>query len=465
MENDIKLHFVVDMDEETANFSPHLGIGYLSAYLKHNIPGIKISLSLMTDDVFDDIHKINPDIIGLSCTSRYFLYFTDLAQDFRVQFNVPILWGGVHISIAPNELPISSCVGVLGEGELTVLELLNNFNGKEFENLHSIKGIVFRHESKLIVNEKRPFIENLDLVPQPDLDLLRVTWNRRHRAVMTTSRGCPYKCRFCASSTFWDKTRLFSAEYVVSEMKNLIEKYDVREILLFDDFFAIDKKRVAKIVELKRMEPRLSKVSFECLSRVDSFSEDLAKLLKELGVNRISFGIESGCQKSLDYLKNKKISLSQVENTIRIAQKYGFQCVGSFVIGSPYECEADIRETFAFIEKLKLSSAQITIATPFPGTGLWEDGKKIGKIRDDQWSDDYYVLFGMDATVNFRELLKGKTLLTQIEPEVFYGLLEEAKMLLNKINITFKQRMRKIIRNTIITLGLSFVLHNKKRSQ
>ncbi len=464
MNENLKIHFIVDMDEQSSNFAPHLGVGYLSAFLKQKIPGIKISLSLMSDDLLKDINTINPDIVGFSCTSRYFLQFSSLAQEISAQFSIPIIWGGVHISIAPHELPVAASIGVLGEGELTVFELLENFNGSGFENIHSIQGIVFRNVGKLIVNEKRPYIENLDHVPKPDLDLLRVAWNRRNRAVMTTSRGCPYKCRFCASSTFWDRTRLFSAEYVVSEMRSLVEKYDVREILLFDDFFAINKQRVAKIIELKRTVPNLAKIRFECLSRVDSFSEEMAQLLKELGVYRISFGIESGCQKTLDYLKNKKVKLSQVVDAVSLAKRYGFQCVGSFVIGSPYETEVDIRETFDFINRLKLTSAQITIATPFPGTEMWEDGKKIGKVRDNQWSDEYYVLFGFDADLNFRELLKGKSLLTQIEPEIFLSLLEEAKNILLKVNISYKQKLRKIVRNLIINTGMGFVLSSKKHS-
>jgi radical SAM superfamily enzyme YgiQ (UPF0313 family) len=417
----------------------------------------------MTDDIFDDIRTIKPDIIGLSCTSRYFLRFSALAQDLREQFKVPIIWGGVHITIAPRELPESADVGVLGEGEETLKELLENFHDNKFNNLGIIRGIVYLSDKTLIINPKRQYIEPLDTVPPPDLSLFRISWSETHRGVILTSRGCPYKCRFCASSIFWDRTRLHSAEYVVKEIKELVSRYHVQEILIYDDFFSIDKKRVAKIVELKKKEPLLDNLKFECLSRVDNFDDAMASLLKELGVYRISFGIESGCQKTLDYLKNKKIKLEQIVKAIEISRKYGFQNVGSVVIGSPYESIEDIRETFDFILKLRLNSVQITIATPFPGTELWEDGKTIGKITGDGWSDDYYVLFGVGPDTNIKELLKGKRLMTQIDTDEFIGVAEKAVKIQNRINFGFKQLLRERVRKILILYGFGFMLRWRKQ--
>jgi len=459
----MKIHFIVDMNEENAKFSPHLGIGYLSAYLKEHVPGLQVSLSLMTDDIFTTIELNKPDIIGFSSTSRYFVQFRNLATQLKSRFGIPIIWGGVHISIAPHELPESAVLGVLGEGEETVRELLDNFQEGIFVNLEAIQGIVYRRDDRLVFNEKRPFIDPLDQIPHPDLNLLRVSWNRRHRAVMMTSRGCPYKCRFCASSKFWDRTRLHSAEYVVKEMKEIVVKYGVKEILIYDDFFTIDRKRVARIAELKEQEPLLQNLRFECLSRVDNFTEELAILLKKMGVYKISFGIESGCQKSLDYLKNKKVTLAQVDTALTLAKKHEFLRVGSFVIGSPFESADDIRETFAFIRKLELDSVQITVATPFPGTELWEDGKIIGKIPDDTWSDDYYTLFGVDMGTDIRALLKGKILMTQLELEDFYALAEEGVRLQNSVNITIRHKLRTVLRKWIIASGLGFVLEWKKK--
>jgi radical SAM superfamily enzyme YgiQ (UPF0313 family) len=465
----LKLHFIVDMDEKDAQFCPPLGIGYISAYLKEYADAVCVSLSYQSDDIWADIDSITPDIVAFSSTSRYFTKFKTFAVELKKRINVPIIWGGVHVTIAPHELPECADVGVLGEGEETVAELLANFDGGSFRNLDAVKGIVRRENGSIVVNGKRPFIEPLDRVPHPDLDLLRVKWDRSHRAVIMTSRGCPYKCRFCASSKFWDRTRLHSPAYVVAEIRYVATRYGVKEVLIYDDFFTIDRRRVEEIAELLTREPELRTLRYECLSRVDNFNEALAGKLKEMGVYRISFGIESGCQKTLDYLKNKKVRLEQVEAAIGIAKKYGFECVGTFVIGSPFETAEEIEQTLAFIEGLKLEAVQITIATPFPGTELWEDGKKIGKIPSDDWSDRYYVLLSSDESpaliaessrYRLEDYLDSKVLMTQLDRHAFYPLARRSIELQIRTNRSIRLRLRAGVRDFLARIGLGFLLNH-----
>lgn len=459
----IKIHFIVDMDEESAKFCPPLGVARLSAYLKKTSDSLETSISFMSNNVTDAISHHNPDILAFSSTSRYFLKLVELGKQLNKQFDIPVVWGGVHISIAPNDLPEYAALAVLGEGEETFTEVLEHYKDKVFHGLENISGIAYRHNNIIIINEKRPLISSLDILPYPDLELVRTSFEETGRAVMLTSRGCPYKCRFCASSIFWDKIRLHSPEYIISEMKFLVARFGVKEILIFDDFFTIDKKRVHKIVELKNSSPELANLKFECLSRVDIFDESLAADLKEMGMRRISFGIESGCQKTLDYLKNGKLKLSQVTEAVRITKAYGMECVGSFVIGSPYETVDEIQETFDFIRQLYLDSVQITVATPFPGTEMWEDGKKLGKIESEVWSDDYYAMFAVLHDTKAIDILAGKKLLTSIDYARFVQLVDEAIAIQNKINLSWKFWIRFYVRKTVISLGLGFLLKFRKK--
>lgn len=454
----IKIHFIVDMDEESAKFCPPLGVARLSAYLKKTSDSLETSMSFMSDNVVDAITHYKPDILAFSSTSRYFLKLAELGKQLNKQFDIPVVWGGVHISIAPNDLPEYAVLAVLGEGEETFFEVLEHYKDKVFHGLKNIRGIAHRHNNIVIINEKRPLISSLDVLPHPDLELVRTSFEETGRAVMLTSRGCPYKCRFCASSIFWDKIRLHSPEYIIDEMRSIVTRFKVKEILIFDDFFTIDKKRVHKIVQMKKEIPELAGLSFECLSRIDVFDAALAADLKEMGMRRISFGIESGCQNTLDYLKNGKLKLSQVTEAVRIAKAYGMECVGSFVIGSPYETVEEIQETFAFIRRLQLDSVQITVATPFPGTEMWEDGKKLGKIESDIWSDDYYAMFAVLHDTKAIDILAGKKLLTSIDPAIFMQLVDSAIALQNKINLSWKFWIRFYVRKTIISLGFSFLL-------
>lgn len=438
----IKLHFIVDLDESMYS-APSLGIGYLSSYLKEKYKNISITLSLMSDNIFSDVKEIKPNIIGISCTSRFFIQFKLLAKKLKETFKIPIIWGGVHISISPNDLPSFIDVGVIGEGEETLLELISNFVEGHFTNLKNIKGIVYFENGEFKINEKRSLKRQLDDIPFPDWDLLRVKWNRSRRAVMLTSRGCPFKCSFCASPAVWSRSRKNSAEYILKCVNKLVEKYRVREILIYDDFFTISTKQLVKLAILIKREQKLKRIRFECLSRVDTFNKDIARLLKDIGVYRVSFGIESGSQNTLNYLKNKTLKIEQAENAIKIAKSMGFECVASFMIGSPFETKEDIEETFAFINKLKLDSIQISITTPFPGTKLWEDGKIIGKIKNDDWSDNYYVL--SQFTPDFIIGLQNKTLLTSIHKEEFINLVKTAALLVKKFNKK-PNRLKRILR-------------------
>lgn len=437
--NPIRLHFILDMHEPQASFSPHFGIAYLSAYLKRKRPHVQVSVSYLSDgDISGDIRRIQPHLLGFTSTSRRFIRMRRMAEELHQTLGIPVLWGGVHLSIAPHDLPDCAAVGVLGEGEETLVELLDAFDGRHFHNLDAIPGITYRRDGVQVENPKRPPLANLDDVPFPDVALLRVSWRKLKRAVLITSRGCPYHCRFCASSVFWDRTRLHSARYVVDELAQVIRQDNVEEILIYDDFFTASKKRVAEIADLMEVEGLTGRVKIECLSRADNFDDQLAADMRRIGIEKVSFGFESGCQKTLDYLKNGKLTLERSRETVRIAKAHGMKVVGSFVIGSPYETEGEILETYAFIRSLKLDWVQVTIATPFPGTELWEDGKKLGVIPDDTWRDAYFAMFAFAELDNdgltVEQFLSDKVLLSQIERTRFLELVMQARALQMEIN-------------------------------
>ena len=452
-----RIHFVVDTDQASSRFSPTLGIGYLSSYVKRELPNASTSLSYRDEDIVADIERHKPDIIGLSCTSRYFSDFRKLSDALQERFGIPILWGGTHISLAPNALPASSELAVIGEGEQTLVEILRNFQDRSFQDMENIHGIAYRRGGKIRFNPKRPLITPLDNIPMPDTSLLRVQWDKNHRAVMMTSRGCPCKCRFCASSKFWDRTRLFCPEYVVGEMVHLSRRFGVREILIYDDFFTVNKDRIRKITQLAKDRPELKKMRFEILSRADHFDDAMADHLRELGVYRISFGIESGNQKTLDYLKNGSLRVEEAEQAIRIAKSNKFEIAGSFIIGSPYESADEIEDTFRFIRKLNLDAVQITVATPFPGTLMWEDGKASGVIASDEWSDEYYVMYGFSPEQTPDNLLEGKKLLTGIERGEFLGLVEKALDIMYKTTYS-PRNIVKMIASNLVSRPLSLPL-------
>ena len=383
------------LSTEKISGQPPLGVAYICSYIK-KYSDIEVAIVDKEKDTLEAIKKQKPDIIGISSVTKEFARAIKLAKEIKNELNIPIILGGNHITIMPN-LPKEFDIGVLGEAEETMLELMQYYqkHGKfDKKDLRKIKGICF-NDPDTIVNERRALIQPLDKIPYPARELFDMekhylvprragTAKKVSRAThLFTSRGCPFNCRFCSSSHFWQrKLRMFSPEYVVGEMKLLVDKYHLEEILIFDDLFASDVERLRKIVELAKKEGIPEKVNFGCLCRVDLFGEERARLLKELNVLQIDFGFESGSQRILKYLKRDTTTVEMNREAIRVAKKYGFNTHGFFMIGAPDETKEEMMETLKFIKENPIDSVTLCVVTPYPGTDIWDYAKERGLVND-----------------------------------------------------------------------------------
>lgn len=235
-----------------------------------------------------------------------------------------------------------------------------------------------------------------------------------------TSRGCPFNCRFCEAGKFWKKYRTHSPKYVVSEIETIYKRYGRDELVIMDDLFFIEKERLEKIADLLAKKNLTKKMRFEVIGRADLFSEDIAKILARMNVFAVSFGMESGSERILRYLKNKTVTVAQIRKATALARKYKMEVLGTFMVGSPGETEKDIKKTIAFIKELDLDQVGVNVTTPFPGTELWEVAKKKGLVKDDKWDDR---LWGM-RDVNEKNINE-KLLLTDIPKKNFLKLMNE----------------------------------------
>jgi radical SAM superfamily enzyme YgiQ (UPF0313 family) len=379
--------------------APFLGVAYLASYVRKylNLSNIKIFSYILKD--FTELEDFSPDIVGISAMSPQFPAAIELSKKIKKELGVPIIVGGSHISALPELLPESCDIGVIGEGEQTLLELISLYTSKGWDkrSLYKIKGIAFRDDEKIVVTNRRERIKPLDKIPYPARDSLDMehflqTGNTfgphfGRGTHMFTSRGCPYNCVFCSSVAFWGKSLLHSPEYTVGEIKALIETYGVELIHLYDDLFLINKKRLALISELIDSVGINKKVKFGILGRVDLFDEEICKYLKKMNVIHVNFGMESGCQRVLDFLKNKTITIQQTMDAVKLAKEYGFTVDGSFIIGSPDETEEEMLETLEFIKSLQLDKFAHFILTPYPGSDLWKIAEELGVVSEEMdWS-------------------------------------------------------------------------------
>jgi len=412
----MRLHLV--SDEDRSSDRPKLGLGYLASYLKKNLPGTKLSLSFAQDDYLSDIEKTKPELVGFSAMTHAFSSQIEKAKKVKKKFDLPIIFGGVHVSLVPQALPQWVEAGVISEGEETLLRLLKYFKKTGKLQTTKIPALIYWQNNQLKITGPAHLVEPIDRIPSPDWDFLQI--GKKGPGHIMTSRGCPFHCRFCEAGKFWKKYRLHSPQYVVQEIETIYRRYGRDELVIMDDLFFIDKARIERIKDLLVKKKLTQKMRFEVIGRADLFSEETARILSEMNVFAISFGMESGSEKILRYLKNDTVTLAQIRKAVKLAKRYQMQVLGTFMVGSPGETENDVLKTIDFIKDLKIDQVGINVTTPFPGTELWEVAKKKGLVKDNQWDERLWAM----RDVNEKNINE-KLLLTEIPKRKFLRLMKK----------------------------------------
>lgn len=376
----------VDVARSIETVYPPLGLGYLASSLKRHFPEIEIKI--IDRDICQTVKSFAPDAVGVSSVSQNFGRAIEIAALCK-KINIPVFVGGVHITLLPESLPREFAFGVYGEAENTIVDivryLMNDPKMQKPQALHNIPGLVIHSDNGPKLTPPRQLISDLDSIPFPERSLLNIPMGET--TYLFTSRGCPYKCAFCASTRFWDKVRWFSAEYVVAEIENVIGSYHPRAISFYDDLFVANIPRLRQIVDLIRQKGIHKKTKFGFACRANLVNDELIKILKGLDISMICMGLESGSSKTLNYLKGDNVTIEQNKKAVQLFSDAGIHIQGTFIIGSPGETEENIRETLEFIKSSKLTAFEVYILTPFPGTPVWETALKMGRVSNTMdWS-------------------------------------------------------------------------------
>jgi anaerobic magnesium-protoporphyrin IX monomethyl ester cyclase len=392
-----------------------LGIAYLGAVLKRdykvklldataeghrNIENLENGLvryGLSDEEIKQRITDYSPDIVGITCLISSQLPFIKRICRIAKGTNPKTITiiGGTHPTFLPRETLEEKSIDfiILGEGEETLPSLLRQL--KEGQDLSDLDGIAFRKNGQVQVNPRITYIEDLDELPFPAWELLPMkkytiinipmstTSKSRHSTPVITSRGCRAKCIFCSSVNFWgNRYRIRSAENVLDEIELLVKDYKIREIQFCDDNLILDKERAKEIFQGiidRKLNIFWNTPNGIALWKLD---EELLKLMKASGCYELSLAIESGDQEVLSKIIKKPLNLAKVESLIRSIQKLKIQTHSFFIIGFPGETKDQIRRTFSFARKLKLTSAGFFIANPIPGSRLYELCKQKGYLKE-----------------------------------------------------------------------------------
>lgn len=381
----------------TKELMPPLGLGYIAAVLENNNIEVEIldaeveKLSWKTLE--RKCKESNPDLAGItSLTESRFESFKVSKIIKNALPNTMVVMGGPHPSLATEDtlLNVKTVdVVVRGEGEKTMAELCQVVeNSKE---LGMIDGISYRKDGKVIHNKNRQLIQDLDSIPFPSYHLLKMEKydfkldvpgkGKIHAMNIITSRGCPVGCTFCATSEMLGKKwRARSPLNVVSELEHLITKYNTKAIFFYDDTFTMNKKRTQEICNL--MIDRGLDLKYVCMTRIDSLDRNLLKVMKESGCYRIHYGVESGSQRILDTVVDKKINLVQVKEVSAWMDELGIIKNPFFIASFPDETLEDVRMTMDFMKEIG-GEPSLSFLKVYPGTRIEQIAKEKGIIPED----------------------------------------------------------------------------------
>lgn len=405
----------------TVNIFQPLGLAYIAAILEHNKYEVKILdalaegfnnirqiknkkvIGMNYKDIKKTIKSFNPDIVGIttpfSVQSQEAHKMAELTK--QVNKNIITIAGGTHATIQPEEMLNDKNVDyvIRGEGEKAILKLIKQIENKQ--SVKKVKNLSYRNKKgKIINNPKSNPIINLDKIPFPARHLLPIdkyfqaakkgiviegllAFGKKRTGIFT-SRGCPFTCTFCSVNLTMTRVwRSRSPENVFKELKECVEKYNIKYFDFLDDNFTLDINRAKKICQLIIKNKLKIQWSTPNGIRADRLDNELVILMKKAGCIQVKLAPESGNQKVLTHVIKKNLDLSKVKEAVSLCKKHKLSVEAFFVIGFPEETVKNIMDTINYakeLRKLGCDFCYFFIATPYYGTEMYNTAIKNGYL-------------------------------------------------------------------------------------
>jgi radical SAM superfamily enzyme YgiQ (UPF0313 family) len=429
---------------------PNIGLGYLASSLQSRGHSVEI-LDCVLDrkiqrNFINYVLQNAPDIIGFSVFTRTFAsakkYIKEIKNNNR---NCILLAGGPHGIFEPEETLDYLGVDYVFSGEAeeslpALVDLIQKKFRPASENLAKIMNLVWKNDEGRVIVNPRSYVD-VNSNPIPAWELIRperypaapngIFSRARKIAPIIITRGCPYPCTFCgAGIASGKKLRKRNIDNVIEEIKLLKGKFGIEEIHIMDDNFTLDMdyaKEVCRTIIKENI-----KLYFACPNgiRLDRIDEELLKLMEKAGFYSFAVGIESGSQKTLDYMK-KELTLDEIKDKIELIKSVSkIEVTGFFILGYPDEKVEDIEKTISFALKLPIDKANFFNFTPFPGSAEYLRLKSEGKLKN----IDYSKLYIHEISYTPENITKRRFKWLQIKAHVlFYCRLRILKKLLPEI--------------------------------
>ena len=322
----------------------------------------------------DIVSQTNPVAVGISYLTPLKCVVERIADLIRdIDRDIKIIVGSCHPTFCPEEVMVNPNIDfvIRGEGEIPLLHLAKELK-KDSPKWETVHGIYYRDRNEQVqhnpsVNmftnlDELPFIAR-DLVLNCDYDLYRVH-------CISTARGCPYTCSFCADRRLWGgKVRRRSVDNVIEEMRLLKDKYKIDSVDFVDGTFTYDRGYLQTFCDII-INHKLN-IKWRCTARYDNLNEDLLLLMKQANCSGLYFGLESGSERVLKAI-DKKITVEEIIKVSEMVYNSGIPSVTSIVLGLPEEKKEDIEETLKLMKKVKTDILDVNSYVPLPGTRLYD---------------------------------------------------------------------------------------------
>ncbi len=384
----MKIHFIYS--DVNTYFYPgvHHGLASISSVLKsrgHLVSVHHVKKEPSRNQILNIIQKERPDLIGFSSVTNQVGYVELWSRWIKKEFSIPIICGGIHATLRPEEVILFDGLDMIcrGEGEYPMLELVDDLERTDIKNLW------FKRGRDIIKNPLRPLISSLDDLPYPDYDFFdckQILKDRGGDFAILASRGCPFSCSYCCNRALrrvqegkGKYFRIRSVDNVLHEIELLRSKYPIRHLSFADDVFGLSKDWALEFCE---KYPRKFDLEFECNARAEMVDKELLESLRSANCTQINFGIESGNEWLRKEVLKRSMSNEQIISAFDTAHKLGIKTLSYNMIGLPYETPEMIEETISLNKRVAPDRIAISFFYPYPLTELYEISKKEGFLSE-----------------------------------------------------------------------------------
>jgi len=439
-------------------------LAYAASYLKTAEFEIMVidavALDMDEQKFLQKVAQFHPDIVFYEMTAPTTRYDLALAEEIKEAINPIIVLGGAQATFFANEIvqkhPQIDYV-IKGEYELILLQLVQYLKG---DDSALPAGVVYRDLAQVVDTGEPETISNLDVLPSPSRELFPSNWasnpllywdgfcQLKPALQLQSSRGCNFNCYFCVCKQVMYRNkpyRAFSLDRVLDEISYLKKRYRVKEFYFDDDDFLADINRVVEFSQ--RLIKEKIDIKWSCMGNLTNLDGGVVRLMVKSGCIGIKFGVESGSLKVLQQL-GKLQNLAKLEEILKICTRYGIKTQATFCIGLWGEEDGDINETLNLLKKLDVDSIQISFATPYPGTQVFEKIDRGGTLDRIDWEE----FDGKRGRKTFSHFVSHRAL-HKFKRNAFYQW-----FLFHFFNPLWVYRHRKIILRVLKGWGFSFLI-------